>query len=89
MDGPDPEVSQRERESFIRNNLHNGVVSGAARGQALRGPMWAGLRERERERERKRERERERERKRERGRERECVCVCVCVREREKERVCV
>ena len=32
-----------ERESFIRNNLHNGVVSGAARGQALRGPMWAGL----------------------------------------------
>ena len=25
------------RESFIRNNLHNGVVSGAARGQALRG----------------------------------------------------
>ena len=34
---------RRERESFIRNNLHNGVVSGAARGQALRGPMWAGL----------------------------------------------
>ena len=34
---------ERERESFIRNNLHNGVVSGAARGQALRGPMWAGL----------------------------------------------
>ena len=33
----------RERESFIRNNLHNGVVSGAARGQALLGPMWAGL----------------------------------------------
>ena len=31
------------RESFIRNNLHNGVVSGAARGQALLGPMWAGL----------------------------------------------
>ena len=30
---------ERERESFIRNNLHNGVVSGAARGQALRGPM--------------------------------------------------
>ena len=29
--------------STIRNNLHNGVVSGAARGQALRGPMWAGL----------------------------------------------
>ena len=28
---------------FIRNNLHDGVVSGAARGQALRGPMWAGL----------------------------------------------
>ena len=26
---------ERERESFIRNNLHNGVVSGAARGQAL------------------------------------------------------
>jgi len=25
---------------FIRNNLHNGVVSGAARGQALLGPMW-------------------------------------------------
>ena len=23
---------ERERESFIRNNLHNGVVSGAARG---------------------------------------------------------
>ena len=34
--------SQRERESFIRNNLHNGVVSGAARGRALLGPMWAG-----------------------------------------------
>ena len=34
---------ERERESFIRNNLHNGVVSGAARGQALLGPMWAGL----------------------------------------------
>ena len=34
---------ERETESFIRNNLHNGVVSGAARGQALRGPMWAGL----------------------------------------------
>ena len=32
-----------DRESFIRNNLHNGVVSGAARGQALLGPMWAGL----------------------------------------------
>ena len=29
---------ERERESFIRNNLHNGVVWGAARGQALRGP---------------------------------------------------
>ena len=28
---------------YIRNNLHNGVVSGAARGQALLGPMWAGL----------------------------------------------
>ena len=25
----------------MRNNLHNGVVSGAARGQALLGPMWA------------------------------------------------
>jgi len=24
---------ERERESFIRNSLHNGVVSGAARGQ--------------------------------------------------------
>ena len=34
---------ERERESFFRNNLHNGVVSGAARGQALLGPMWAGL----------------------------------------------
>jgi len=34
---------EREGESFIRNNLHNGVVSGAARGQALLGPMWAGL----------------------------------------------
>ena len=31
-----------ERESFLRNNLHNGVVSGAARGQALLGPMWEG-----------------------------------------------
>jgi hypothetical protein len=38
-----PALPQRERESFIRNNLHNGVVSGAARGQALLGPMWAGL----------------------------------------------
>ena len=38
-----PKSKERERESFIRNNLHNGVVSGAARGQALRGPMWAGL----------------------------------------------
>ena len=27
----------------FRNNLHNGVVSGAARGQALLGPMWAEL----------------------------------------------
>jgi len=26
---------ERERESFIRNNLHNGVVSGAARGCLL------------------------------------------------------
>ena len=34
------EERERERESFIRNNLHNGV-SGAARGQALLGPMWA------------------------------------------------
>jgi len=34
---------ERERESFIRNNLHNGVVSVAARGQALLGPMWVGL----------------------------------------------
>ena len=38
-----PRERERERESFIRNNLHNGVVSGAARGQALLGPMWAGL----------------------------------------------
>jgi len=29
--------------TLVRNNLHNGVVSGAARGQALLGPMWAGL----------------------------------------------
>jgi hypothetical protein len=36
---------ERERERFIRNHLHNGVVSGAARGQALLGPMWAGLSE--------------------------------------------
>ena len=34
---------ERERESFIRNNLHNGVVSGAARGQALLGPTWPSL----------------------------------------------
>ena len=34
----------RERESFIRNNIHNGVVSGAARRQALHGPMWSGSR---------------------------------------------
>ena len=39
----EPREIERERERFIRNNLHNGVVSGAARGQALLGPMWAGL----------------------------------------------
>jgi hypothetical protein len=38
-----PGQPERERESFIRNNLHNGVVSGAARGQALLGPMWAAV----------------------------------------------
>ena len=34
---------ERERERCIRNGIHNGVVSGAARLQALHGPMWAGL----------------------------------------------
>jgi len=39
-----PGERERERESFIMGtNVHNGVVSGAARGQALLGPMWAGL----------------------------------------------
>jgi hypothetical protein len=36
---------ESERESFIRNNLHNGVVSGAAR----RGEAHPPERERERE----------------------------------------